>query len=265
MDKDRFLSSGLLEQFVLGLTTPEETREVKRHLEAFPELKPEVEAMRKALEQYAMQQSVPPPPHMKSKILSESNEPDEEKSKIDRTTNRGGARTAGWMLTLAILSALALGFLSTMLYQQKRQYIKAYREIRAEYALFRENCEEEEKELKEAQALYAFLRHTNTRPVELTGTDHSPSARAIVYWNEMTKGAYLNPVHMPAPPPGKQYQVWANVDGEMIHIGLIPKDAGHGLYAVNYIEDAESLNITLEPEGGSDKPTVDQLFVHGKV
>ena len=42
--------------------------------------------------------------------------------------------------------------------------------------------------------------HAETRPVELTGADLFPSARAVVYWNEKMKNAYLNPVNLPAPP-----------------------------------------------------------------
>lgn len=265
MDKEHFLSSGLLEQYVLGLTDPEETREVERHLEAFPELKKEADAMRKALEQYAMQHSIPPPPHMKSKILSEIEGLDESKTGGAPSQARGGNRSGGWILTLTILSTLALGFLSTMLYQQERQNLQAYKEIKAEYALFRERCEEDKQQLQEAQTLYAFLRHAETQPVELSGTKISPSARAIVYWNEQTKGVFINPVSLPAPPPGKQYQIWADVEGEMINMGLIPKDGGRELHALRFIENPESFNITLEPEGGSEEPTVEQLFVNGKV
>jgi hypothetical protein len=38
MDKEKFLQSGLLEQYVLGLTDPEEEEVVNHYLERFPEL-----------------------------------------------------------------------------------------------------------------------------------------------------------------------------------------------------------------------------------
>lgn len=50
------------------------------------------------------------------------------------------------------------------------------------------------------------------------------------------------------------YQMWADVEGEMINMGLI--DNKKDLLAMNYIENAESLNITIEPLGGSEHPDV---------
>ena len=61
MDKERFLKTGLLEQYVLGLTTPEEDLEVERYAESFPEIQSEIDSMRSAMEEYARQYSIPPP------------------------------------------------------------------------------------------------------------------------------------------------------------------------------------------------------------
>jgi anti-sigma-K factor RskA len=52
--------------------------------------------------------------------------------------------------------------------------------------------------------------------------------------------------------------MWADVEGEMINMGVINNT--ENLLAMTYIEDAESLNITIEPAGGSDHPTVSRLI-----
>jgi len=44
----------------------------------------------------------------------------------------------------------------------------------------------------------------------------------------------------------------------MIDMGVIPKNSD--MVAMTYIADAESLNITIEPAGGSDHPTVSKLI-----
>jgi hypothetical protein len=54
------------------------------------------------------------------------------------------------------------------------------------------------------------------------------------------------------------YQMWADVDGVMINMGLLPADAD--LIPVKYIDRAESFNITIEPAGGNDHPTVENLI-----
>ena len=69
MDKEQFLASGLLEQYVLGLTSTQERAEIERWLRKHPELKEEVSAMHDALEKYSLAQGITPPPHLKSKVL----------------------------------------------------------------------------------------------------------------------------------------------------------------------------------------------------
>ena len=54
------------------------------------------------------------------------------------------------------------------------------------------------------------------------------------------------------------YQMWADVDGEMINMGLVPAEQDY--IPLRYIDKAESLNITIEPAGGSEHPTVEQLI-----
>lgn len=263
MDKERFLSSGLLEQYVLGLTSPEENEEVERYLEAFPELQAEIDAMRHALEQYAMEQSVPPPSHLKSKILSDIEDQASPKSQKD-FANRPRAGVSTWLFTTAVIAALFFAGLSTYLYRQQIQNGKQFNQLRSEYAMFKEECQEEIQRSEEMRELYAFLQDPTTQPVALQGTQAAPQAKAIVYWNEDHHHAFFNQVNLPRPPKGHQYQIWADVEGEMISIGLLDWQPGQ-LQSIDFIEDAESLNITLEPEGGSEKPTVARLFVNGKV
>ena len=56
MDKERFLQSGLLEQYVLGLTSEEENEEVERYARAFPEIQSEIDILQIAVMQYAEEQ-----------------------------------------------------------------------------------------------------------------------------------------------------------------------------------------------------------------
>ena len=55
----------------------------------------------------------------------------------------------------------------------------------------------------------------------------------------------------------KTYQIWADVDNEMLSIGTFSNS--EELIALGYYDDATSLNITVEPKGGSDHPTLSTL------
>ena len=55
MDKEQFLKSGLLEQYALGLTTPEETAAVERYIQAFPDIRHKAASLKKEIDEYTKQ------------------------------------------------------------------------------------------------------------------------------------------------------------------------------------------------------------------
>ena len=268
MDKEKFLHSGLLEQYVLGLTTPEENQEVERYAEAFPEIQSEIDGMRRALEEYASQYTVPPPSHVKEKILRETE--DEGSDVGERMADAGVVpvdgtwRSVNWAVMFSLFAVLALGLTAYNFFQQKQRVEDRYESLSARFAAYQASCEEAREKNAEGARLYAFLTHPETRPVRLTGTQLAPESETMVYWNPGQQTAYFSSLRLPAPPPGKTYQLWADVEGEMINMGVVDVRDG-ALQAVTVIEQAESLNLTLEPEGGSDHPTVELLMLNGKV
>ena len=61
MTRDEIKKSGLLDQYVLGLTTPEQTKLVERLMQEDPFLAEEIERLRDTLFQYADIQDIGPP------------------------------------------------------------------------------------------------------------------------------------------------------------------------------------------------------------
>ncbi|MCO6476904.1 MAG: anti-sigma factor [Phaeodactylibacter sp.] len=266
MDKEKFLKSGLLEQYVLGLTDEKESEEVERYAEAFPEIQAEIKALRKAVDDYARQYAVMPPEELKARVNKEDTEKmaadRREPEKADkRTASEEGSRWATWLArgTMALLIVLSLSF-----YQGKVAAGRKYQELSREYRAFQHDCSRQQAQLEELLDIYAFLNHEQTIPVRLESTGLAAGAEAIAYLNTIQKKVFINPTNLPAPPNGKTYQMWADVEGKMINMGLVD---GHSkkLQPVAYIEGAESFNITLEPDGGSEAPTVTLLYVNSEV
>ena len=108
------------------------------------------------------------------------------------------------------------------------------------------------------QALFDKTKLPSTQRYVVQGTDIAPNAFAVAYWNPDLKEGWLDPTKLPELPDDRQYQIWADVHGEMISIGLIPKD-NNTLVTINYLQEAESINITQEVLGGVDHPTVSLL------
>jgi anti-sigma-K factor RskA len=233
MDKQTFLASGLLEQYVLGITDPDETQEVERYLNLYPELLQEVTTMREAIKQYALQQDIPAPSQRTNEVL--------------RTSNAANTKTYGQInwLSVVVLGSLALLCVLSVL------RIRNLQEENKTLLTQLSTCESREE-------IIAFLKDPQTQPVVLTETAANTEAAALVYWNKVSKKAMLNPFNLPKLPDDQQYQIWVDVDGKMISIGLISQDLFKYQDLV-FLENAASLNVTIEPKGGSKEPTVSRL------
>lgn len=254
MSKEQFLNTGLLEQFALGLTDPDESAIVEQHLEQFPELRDELYAMQHALENYAKQYSITPSHEVRGKIMEEI-DGGAQSSRVNNSTSQ--LVRSKW-LSYAALIALTLGYI-----YQSNQHKNAQQDLRVAQAEL-SSCERQNQSLEENNKVYAFFSDTETQPLTLAGTDLSPDSEAIVYWNEEKEQAFFFASALPEPAADKQYQIWADVEGEMISIGLLDYQT-QDLQKIAYIANAESLNITLEPLGGSASPTVSNLYVNAKI
>lgn len=89
---------------------------------------------------------------------------------------------------------------------------------------------------------------------ELGGTltiTYSPSHSAFVVEGD----------GVPVPADDSTYQLWVDIDGHMTPAGLFrPGDDGRVEARIDGIETTgESINVTLEPAGGSDEPTLPVL------
>src|SRR5207237_341133 len=86
---------------------------------------------------------------------------------------------------------------------------------------------------------------------------------ATVFWDTKSKDVYLLNNNLPAAPQGKQYQLWALVDGKPVDAGMM--DVCAGVCHMKNIPKAEAFAITLEKQGGSPSPDLGQLYVLGKI
>ena len=72
MDIQRYLSSGIIESYCLGVASSAERAEVDRLCQLHPEIKAEVTTVSRTLEDFALAHWQTPPPHLKSRILTDA-------------------------------------------------------------------------------------------------------------------------------------------------------------------------------------------------
>jgi anti-sigma-K factor RskA len=266
MDKDKFLSSGMLEQYALGLTSQEESEEVERYLRTFPELRDELAAMKRAIENYAREQSIPPPPRLREARAASQNDGAPEKTAAISAGNaaretKERVYLPQWGLPMLLICGMAITFLVA----ENGKLRKSHDHTTAEFAMFRELCDKEKKRFERQEKVLAIYEDPSSHHVVLVGTSLAPDAKLIVCWNAKLRKAVIQSVKLSAPKTGAQYQLWADVNGKMISVGLLDHHNMHREKEVLFVEGAESLNVTLEPAGGSDTPNVARLYAFGEI
>lgn len=100
--------------------------------------------------------------------------------------------------------------------------------------------------------------------VMLKGVEKHTDSKAMVFWDKKTKEVYLNAESLPKAPEGMQYQLWAIADGKPVSAGMYTEEKDSKT-ALAQIPNAQAFAITLEKQGGSAVPTMENMYVMGEI
>ncbi len=106
-----------------------------------------------------------------------------------------------------------------------------------------------------------MLNNPNTRKYVLNGNEKARKLQTVAYINTKEKLSLINVLDLPDIPEEKCFQMWANVDGEMVSLGVL-EIANNKLLSVPYKANAIGYNITIEPKGGNKKPTIENTVAN---
>lgn len=255
------IEPALLEQYILGLTTEAESREIELYLAQNPAIAKEIRDSQTAIEDFAMEYAIEPPKKLKKEVLHAIKSTPKTRTIEPRVSPK---INVSWLTGIAAIFALGFGLMTFLLYQQQSNLQNQIATLENKVDKLQGQNTQLINQKTQINQQFAVLKDVNTSHIHLRGSSLSPKALIVVYWNEIDKNAYLNVVDLPEIPADKSLQLWADVEGEMVNMGVLETGKDE-LLKVPYIPNAESLNITLEPKGGSDKPNVAQLYANGKM
>ena len=176
-----------------------------------------------------------------------------------------------WAAAALLFIGLAYTFMS---WRSERQSLRAaLDQERAQASATSGQAASLEEELSVKNSLTEELSQINGvlsspqwRIIPLAGLDPAPDASARVYW-DVQGNRWVVTADLPPAPQGKVYQLWFVTPTAKISAGLIkPDKRGHGFSIVQFPSSAAQLAaaaITLEPEGGSEQPTM-PIYALGK-
>ena len=275
MNTRDYIESGILEEHVLGVTSPQERKEVECLSSVYPEVKAELMRLEETIEQYALLHQTPAPARLKNDIFAQMTfGPDAEMRHVAdaqetnvRTMPVGRAEihpapTAAvrplWALMAVAASVLLALFASWAAYQMNQARTQS-EQLAAEVSDLNQRTEYNE-------ALAAHYRNPDTKVVRMPGLEKAPGSSVVALWNQKTNEVLLDVQNLPAAPTGKQYQLWTIVDGKPVDMGMIDAEFSNRLLPMKASSpNAVAFAITLEKEGGSPSPTMEEMYVMGKV
>ncbi|MFK8007837.1 MAG: anti-sigma factor, partial [Saprospiraceae bacterium] len=232
MTKEEFIKTGLCEQYVLGLTTPEESELVENMLLTYPELKGDCRGLENCMEKYARAHAIPPPATLRKSVLSKIDEMDA----LEKAA-RNNISIPKWVAISTAASLVGLLFFSFFAWDGKSSAENEMAILSTEFQQFQKDCEQIENDKMIFASQNLFLKDPNTTHIHLRGENNT---LAIAYWNENKKNAYLKLENLPAPPTGKTYQIWADIDNKMVDMGVINYD-DKKMISIPHMANAASL------------------------
>ncbi|HMG68346.1 MAG TPA: anti-sigma factor [Chitinophagaceae bacterium] len=253
MNIQEYISSGIIESYVMGLASNEEKAEFEQLCAQYPELKEARNNFELALEEQAKRNAISPPEGIKNRIWSAiqqgsvSNTP--KIISMESTSTRRSS-SLRWVAAASIILFLGAGYFAYNLYNKNKDLKSSNKDLEAQV----NKMSEEQK----------VTHDPNATVVNLVGLKGSPSS-ANVYWDSTSANVYLIVKNMPLLPGDKQYQLWALIDNKPVDLGLFdPQNNDKVILKMKNTQKADAFAITIENRGNTGGPTLEQLQSMGK-
>ncbi len=281
MEVKDIISSGLLELYVTGAATQQESLQVEQWADQYPEVKKELEDLQDVMENYAMAQAVQPDEELKEKILAKLKPAGSVKEKIFSriqtkdpvlVTDTGNEREAEkifsipsyfkWAVAASIILLVGSLVFNYIFYTR-------YRNASNELLTAQQQMDRQQQLASSMDTAIKVMTDKYAVPVLLNGTEKSPDALAKIFWMKNTGDVYVDPTNLPQAPSGMQYQLWAIVDGKPEDAGMIALtiDTKKGTYHLQRMKSfgkVQAFAITMEKAGGNPTPKGD-MIVQAKI
>ncbi|SIT78167.1 Anti-sigma-K factor RskA [Pontibacter indicus] len=265
-----YIASGILELYAAGGLTEAEREEVERQAAQSPEIRSALDEACAAMEAYAGLYAHTPKSELKTRIMNQlaNEEANVRQLPIDNLREPGASKQGAyqWMLAASVALMLFSGILSVFFYSKWQQAEERLAGVMASERLLAQQMKQTSLRLQQQQETLAIVRDPDFELVKLKGVQTNLEAALLVYWNPDQAAVYIDPVSLPTLPTGKQYQLWALLDGQPIDAGMIElTEEKIKLQQMKHINAAQAFAVTVEPVGGSATPTLETITVMGKV
>ena len=279
MDVNEYISSGAIEACVMGLADEQDWKELDQMCRLYPEVKKYREQLEEQQEASHLSGAIPVPAGIRDNIFASLQFKEDESSHetpVVQIPTQGGAngkplvvplvptpKPMKWLQrAVAVTVLLLMGsiILNFYFYSKSVSYHNQYTTLLvSQNSLLSKN--------RSMEASFKMMTDPAVKQVVMGATPKFAGSMATIFWDSKTKDVYVVANNLPKPASAKQYQLWAIVNGKPVDAGMLNMDGNDNelLQKMKNIPQAEAFAITLENKGGSAVPTMDAMYVMGKV
>jgi anti-sigma-K factor RskA len=263
MTTKEYIESGLLELYVYGVLSGKEQKQVAADVAKNPELQAEVESIEAVLLELSKATSTGVNTSVKRNLLQKINQrSDQSKPKVKIITSNYSY--FGWAAAILLLGGI-LWLLK--LNQDLQEEIKV---VTTELESKEVQIANSNDKVESLEELLIQMAQPGTRKLMLPGNElNAPNSAVAAFYDEETNELILDISRLPEAPEGMVYQAWSLTFEPLTpnSIGLLA-DADspqNKIFRLQDIPTSEGFGITLEPEGGSESPNLEQLYALGTI
>lgn len=264
------ISSGLLESYVLGTCSAEETLMINAHCKEHPELIKEIEAIEESLINFSAKIAPTIQVDIKEKIEKKLTFNSEESS-VAKVISINNERENRLNIYKVGMAASLLLFLTSLMYnvQLNQKLTKANVELaqlNAAKSYLADELQIQQASLKSMGEELQVLANPMVKTIALKGMNSLDQKKAMIHMNMETDEVYFNASTLPNSPTNKQYQLWAIVNGKPVDAGMIDMNSTAQIFQkMKSIKGAQAFAVTIENMGGSPVPTMETMCLLGNV
>jgi anti-sigma-K factor RskA len=269
-----YIDSGIIEQFVMGETNAEQTREVMAYARQYPEIQAEIEAVENSLISLAESNAQAPKEKTREQLFDKlfnetpaagDKNPSTPVVSIQAPMSKSVAFNKKYLVAASVALLASVG-MNIYLYGSLKDSENALIALNAEKQQLVSTMASDKTNYMAMKEQMAMMNSMDVMQVKLSGMNTMPDAKAMVYYNTRSREVYLHINNLPVAPENKQYQLWAIVDGKPVDAGVF--DAGSiesGMIKMKSSLKPAAFAVTIEKRGGSINPTMEQMVLIGNL
>jgi hypothetical protein len=233
--------------------TPAEKVEVEGYLTKYPELMTDIHEIGRSLELVAMSAARPAPPGLKDKILKDIRNGAPKEAPPSNTTGQGGFGALHAIAALLGLGVLLFGYM----FWQKNTALNT---LQGEYTMFRDSCDQNTTELTSQLEILRQLTFPDNRIIPFQATPGFASTDLYLHYNAVTKRNFIQVRNLPSLAANQSFQLWSLKPDQAPSPLTVFEIPSNGLIEVAFEAGTDTYAITIEPKGGRETPTLENLI-----